>query len=753
MASAYRRRVLRMLFTGALLLALVALLPAAVRTARTAGPSPRELERACDEGNAFLVTTSFRGVAHEQSNEAFVLEAPSVVLFSDTPNNRPQYVLATLKQVGTVWGLAYRSADKSIYAAAYHKVQLPFGPGGPGAVYRIDLGSGDVGLALTVPEAGPDTHERRINLDTPAEKWAGRTSLGDIDLSEDGSELFVVNLANRRIYRFSLPSGALIGSFDSGAAGEPWADSARPFGLAVHHGYVYHGLVNSAEKSLLRGDLSAHVYRSRPDGSEMTEVTAFALDFPRGRWDYPPASRQSARRDLRWRPWRDRYSPHGEPNDNLTSYPMPMLTDITFDAGGNMVLGFRDRRSDSMPHFRTEVSKGPSPDLKVGFGVGDIVRAERKDGAWTADAADEFFDDRASGFGDEVALGGLAELSEEDLTASGAYVTVRAKTAEGVYWFDDLTGNRRRHEQVFDAAQMVPLRAMLSIAAPVYAHCSAPRHWTVRGPGTVGDVEALCAPAVESPPTPTAGATSTPTAVATASGTPATSPSPTDTLVPTATPTRTETPTPQPLPLYLPISLRERCDPQHQHADVVLVLDTSSSMEGRKLEDAKGAALTFVELMDLSPDRDQVAIVRFDAESEVVQPLSIDHEAIASAVRGLCVRRGTHVDAGLLAALHELQSQRRNVANGSVAVLLTDGVHNGKPGADLTAARRLREAGIRLYTIGLGADVDEEALQAMAGDRRRYFFAPDSGQLAAIYGEIAHAVACPSERFWPPRSP
>ena len=163
MASAYRRRVLRMLFTGALLLALVALLPAAVRTARTAGPSPRELERACDEGNAFLVTTSFRGVAHEQSNEAFVLEAPSVVLFSDTPNNRPQYVLATLKQVGTVWGLAYRSADKSIYAAAYHKVQLPFGPGGPGAVYRIDLGSGDVGLALTVPEAGPDTHERRIN--------------------------------------------------------------------------------------------------------------------------------------------------------------------------------------------------------------------------------------------------------------------------------------------------------------------------------------------------------------------------------------------------------------------------------------------------------------------------------------------------------------------------------------------------------------------------------------------------------------
>jgi Ca-activated chloride channel family protein len=155
--------------------------------------------------------------------------------------------------------------------------------------------------------------------------------------------------------------------------------------------------------------------------------------------------------------------------------------------------------------------------------------------------------------------------------------------------------------------------------------------------------------------------------------------------------------------------------------------------------------------MDLAPGRDQVAIVRFDSAAEVVQQLSSDRESVAAAISGLQVRQGTHIDKGLRAALRELQSDRRNPANTAVAVLLTDGIHNGEPGAELAAAQDVREAGIRLYTIGLGADVDETALETMAGDSRRYYFAPDSSELASIYGEIAHDIACPAEQFWPVR--
>ena len=87
-------------------------------------------------------------------------------------------------------------------------------------------------------------------------------------------------------------------------------------------------------------------------------------------------------------------------------------------------------------------------------------------------------------------------------------------------------------------------------------------------------------------------------------------------------PTATPTPTAVPAPLYLPLALRERCDPEHKRADIALVLDTSSSMTGQKIEDAQAAALLFVGMIDLEPGRSQVAVVRYDREAEVVRELT-----------------------------------------------------------------------------------------------------------------------------------
>jgi len=272
------------------------------------------------------------------------------------------------------------------------------------------------------------------------------------------------------------------------------------------------------------------------------------------------------------------------------------------------------------------------------------------------------------------------------------------------------------------------------------------------------------------PPTPTPTATDTPTATATPtvtpSATPTNTPAPsataTSTATPTSTPTVTPSPTalpsstPPPAPIYLPLALRERCDPKHERADIVLVMDTSSSMSGRKLTDAKSAALAFTELLDLADDAgeehdrdgDQVSVVRFDSEAELVLGLTGDRRAARAAIQGLRVRRGTHIDKGLRLALAELRSERRRAGNTAVAVLLTDGMHNGVPDAELAAADELRAAGVRLYTIGLGEDADHQRLKVMAGDSARYYYAPDSGQLLRIYGEIARDIQCPPERFW-----
>jgi Mg-chelatase subunit ChlD len=234
--------------------------------------------------------------------------------------------------------------------------------------------------------------------------------------------------------------------------------------------------------------------------------------------------------------------------------------------------------------------------------------------------------------------------------------------------------------------------------------------------------------------------------------TPQLSSTPTQTEVssPTAPPTATSTltPTPSPRPLYLPLLLRERCTPEHKRADIAMVLDTSSTMTGQKLADAKEAALLFLGMIDLESDRSQVAVVRYDTEAHVVRELTNDREAIEAAIRGLQVRRGTHIDKGLRAALRELQSPRHVEKNQPVVVLLTDGLHSGAHGEELRAAAEVRQAGILLYAIGLGADVDEATLKAMAGDNDRYYHAPDSADLASIYEEIAQDLMCPGVELW-----
>jgi Mg-chelatase subunit ChlD len=180
------------------------------------------------------------------------------------------------------------------------------------------------------------------------------------------------------------------------------------------------------------------------------------------------------------------------------------------------------------------------------------------------------------------------------------------------------------------------------------------------------------------------------------------------------------------------------------------VIDTSSSMAGTKLEDAKAAAVAFVDQMDLTPGRDQVTVVRYDTEAEVSCRLTNARAVVEAAIRNLTSRSGTHIDKGLRLALAELQSARHLERNQPVIVLLTDGVQTGTPGEELRAAAEVRAAGVRLYAVGLGADVDAAALRAMAGDSARYHFAPDSADLARIYAEIASDIQCPAPagRFW-----
>lgn len=222
-------------------------------------------------------------------------------------------------------------------------------------------------------------------------------------------------------------------------------------------------------------------------------------------------------------------------------------------------------------------------------------------------------------------------------------------------------------------------------------------------------------------------------------------------FVPTATPTPSTTPTPtaSPTPLsrliYLPLLLSETPVKRDVPIDIVLVLDTSSSMTGAKLDAAKAGVWYFLDGVDLRSAR--VALVGFDGSARTYLPLMNDALRLKVGAAGLVTGFGTRIDLGLAMAA-EILADRPDRSRDSAVILLTDGRHTGAPEDAEAAARTLRQMDARLVFIGLGADVDQAALERWAGDPAAVHLAPDPGDLTALYGGLARQIGCLGSDYW-----
>lgn len=679
-------------------------------TATPAARNYQTLLAACSTDNPYLTTTIF---ARDTSPDVLERE-PALAAFHDSKANGQRFDLAWQPQVGATWGLAYDWRRGRLYASAYLKRGASFGPAGPGGIYVVDLPTGSI-RPWQVLDAGPDWHDLANNFDSSVAEWVGKSSLGDIDVAEDGSELYAANLFDGRIYRLALPDGQPLGSFAHGATAEPWAGNAHLFALAVRDGRVYHGVVDGRDNLFLPGSLAAYVYSSWPDGSDLRQELVLDLSYGRGAGG--------------WRRW---YCDQGG-GFGFCAGNEPMLSDLEFSAAGDLLLGFRDRQGDA----------------SVSIGFGDLVPARAEGPArWRAVTAPEFYNDQT--VHDESFWGGLAMLPNLDEVVSSA-LAPEVPNSGGIFWHDNGSGKIARMETLYSMA----------------ANPNSPTFNKAQG---LGDVELLCQPRTRATLTPS------PTLPATETSSPTPSPSATATATATATPSPTSTPTRRPLPVYLPVIVNEECAERTQHADVVVVIDVSTSMDrltsaGRsKMEAAQAAVRAFVGQMKLTPGAggyDQVAIVGFNDSWWIQQGLSADRAALERAIAALPERsaQGTRLDLAVAGGLAALAGPGRNPANTPVVVLLTDGLPNRVPtpvpsGSQedtvRAAARRAKDGGVALYTVGLGqpADIDAALLGDMASRPDMFFYAPDAEELAAIYAQIAYTIGCPGGRHdwgrpWP----
>ncbi|WP_437588927.1 vWA domain-containing protein [Sorangium sp. So ce1000] len=171
-------------------------------------------------------------------------------------------------------------------------------------------------------------------------------------------------------------------------------------------------------------------------------------------------------------------------------------------------------------------------------------------------------------------------------------------------------------------------------------------------------------------------------------------------------------------------------------AAVVLLVDTSGSMQGPKMEHARAAAQAFV---DRLPDGDLVSVTSFaDTAQARVSPTVLGpatRPAVARAIAALGPEGSTNLFDGLrLAEQHALTAPSTHAVRR--VVLISDGQATiGPSSPDILGALAERGAahGVQITSIGVGADYDERTLNALAvGSSGRLYHLTEAREMSAV---------------------
>ena len=172
---------------------------------------------------------------------------------------------------------------------------------------------------------------------------------------------------------------------------------------------------------------------------------------------------------------------------------------------------------------------------------------------------------------------------------------------------------------------------------------------------------------------------------------------------------------------YFNITLSPRVDAKKEKTpkDVVFVIDTSGSMRGHKIEQARKALVYCVEGLN---DGDRFNIVDFSIEARKFSPGLVGMSKDVRA-RGLTYARsleagsGTNLEEAMRFALADLKTPDRL----QMVVVLTDGMPTigvTDPGKILSSIREANAGKRRVFVFGVGQSLNAKLLDRIAGETR-----------------------------------
>jgi Ca-activated chloride channel family protein len=191
----------------------------------------------------------------------------------------------------------------------------------------------------------------------------------------------------------------------------------------------------------------------------------------------------------------------------------------------------------------------------------------------------------------------------------------------------------------------------------------------------------------------------------------------------------------------LELEARDAARADRPPMNVAIVIDHSGSMQGEKIAHARAAAAGLVERLGPA---DRAAVIQYDDEAQVLAPMMATDAAgkarLTQAIRAIRDAGGTNLGGGLELGRDEIL---RNLEPGRVnrEILLSDG--NANVGVtDIPSLARMAsdasERGVRISTIGLGIDYNEDLMERVADTGRgAYYYVKDAGGLDNVFaGEL-----------------
>jgi Ca-activated chloride channel family protein len=169
--------------------------------------------------------------------------------------------------------------------------------------------------------------------------------------------------------------------------------------------------------------------------------------------------------------------------------------------------------------------------------------------------------------------------------------------------------------------------------------------------------------------------------------------------------------------------------------NLVLLVDTSGSMEGKAIADARAASLA---LLDTMAPKDHFAVVAFDSKAEVLLPSTriddADLKDLRAKIGAMKAQGTTDMAAGLRKALDQAEGAMEKDGVNRI-VLLGDGVPNDDAQIDALVGEAATR-NISITTMGLGEDYDETLMGRMAQQSGgKFSYVADSTKVTAFFKE------------------